>query len=266
MRAVFLIVIFAILMFRGVPLMGALLLAVLLTVALSVVLAALARATVKGRRPHPADAHEPVSSAQANRKKRRKRAAPSVKDGDIGPAVRHMLERGETDAAIRCIEEHVPGSWGVRGDIIAMVEEHGRLQRSLRIARLAGVPMPDEAATVAAEQIDLIADRARRMAFIHMHGTMNPRIEASLGKLVAGKEPLIAQSATLRAELAESTANPQWGEHEERELLRTLERMSNTLQAMNSELATNELDGIAELDHAPVLEPGLPAKPQSAHG
>ena len=32
----------------------------------------------------------------------------------------------------------------------------------------------------------VMADRARRMAFISQHGLMNPRIEASLNRLVRG--------------------------------------------------------------------------------
>ena len=167
-----------------------------------------------------------------------------------------MLERGDAESATRCIVESIPSSWAPRAEILKLAEEQGRLQRSIRIARLAGVPMPDEADSVAAEQVELIADRARRMAFIHLHGAMNPRIASSLVRLVAGTEPLIVQSATLRADLAESTANPQWGVQQEKELLRKLERMSNTLQALNSDLATDELEQLAEPEKAAALVAG----------
>jgi len=170
-----------------------------------------------------------------------------------------MLERGDHGAAIRCIEEYIPGSWEARQHIIALVDEHGMLQRSIRIARRAGVPMPDEATGFADEQIEMIADRARRMAFVHQHDAMNPRIAASLGRLANGAAPLIAQSTTLRADLAESTGNPQWGQHEEKELLRKLERMSHTLRAMNTDLQSEEIVALAALERVAALDAGSPS-------
>jgi DNA-binding CsgD family transcriptional regulator len=222
--------------FRDGTVVGSIFLAIILTVAICLVLGAASHAARQGKSPR--------SQAASKGRKSRTKPAP-ITDGDIGPYVTSMLERGDHDAVILCIEEYIPGSWTARQDIIDLVEEHGRLQRSIRIASLAGVPMPDEAAGFSSEQIELIADRARRMAFVHQHGAMNPRIAASLTRLANGTEPLIALSTTLRADLAESTGNPQWGEHEERELLRKLERMSNTLRAMNSDLVT---DAIPETD------------------
>ena len=244
MKMVFLILVFAILVFRGGPFVGSLLLAIALTILLGIVLAIVARAAHKAKAAVPVP---PTVTLPASRKRGKKGrvVVPKIADGDIGPYVRTMLERGDHEAVIRCIEEYVPGSWDARQDIVALVREHGRLQRSFHIATLAGVPMPDEAVGFSTEQIDLITDRARRMAFTHQHGAMSPRVEASVNRLMAGTTPLIVLSSTLRADLAESTANPQWGEMEERELVRKLERMSNTLQAMNSELA---LDPLAELD------------------
>ena len=102
--------------------------------------------------------------------------------------------------------------------------------------------MPEDTADFSARQSGLVADRARRMAFINQHGLMNDRIEASLNRLTRGADALAAQSTALRAELAESTGNPLWGEHEERELRRKLERMTNTLRAMSSDLLVDELD------------------------
>jgi len=238
MKAIFLLLVFAILVFRGGPILPSLVVAVILTVILGIALHVLGRAIRKPRDDHQPRRIPAPPPAKRGRSSRRK-SAPKIRDGDIGPYVKHMLEHGDPEAAARCIVESVPGSWAPRADILKLVEEQGRLQRSIRIARLAGVPMPDEADSVAAEQVELIADRARRMAFIHLHGTMNPRIAQSLTRLVAGTEPLIVLSATLRADLAESTANPQWGAQQERELLRKLERMSNTLQAMNTGLDTD---------------------------
>lgn len=225
---------------RDGTVVASLFLAIIVTVGISIVLEIMSRS---------ARAIQAAAGPRQTTDKRRasgKKAASAITDGDIGPFVKSRLEREDQDAVIRCIEEYIPGSWEARRELIALVEEHGMLRRSFRIANLAGVAMPDEATSFSAQQSDLIADRARRMAFIHLHGTMTPRIEASLARLVTGTEPLIAQSNTLRADLAESTANPQWGEQEEKELLRTLSRMSNTLQAMNSDLASDGLDALAK--------------------
>lgn len=242
MKLLFLILVFAAnMIFRDGTVLGSLLLAILLTVMISIVLRVMSRAAHQGK---------PTSNHQTppKRKTSRKKSARAITDGDIGPYVTSMLERGDHQAVIRRIKKHIPGSWPVRRDLIAVVEEHGRLQRSFRIANLAGVPMPEEATGFATQQIDLIADRARRMAFIHLHGAMNERIEASLTQLLGGMEPLLAQSSMLRADLAESTANPQWGEQQEKELLRKLARMSNTVQAMNSNLMRDHGGEIAGLD------------------
>ena len=170
---------------------------------------------------------------------------PKIVDGDIGPYLSHTLERGDRDAVFDCLTTAIPASWPSRQAILMLADEHCRLQRSIRIARRAGVPMPDDTEAFSARQTEMIADRARRMAFISQHGLMNPRIEASLNRLVRGAGELTRQSMTLRAELAESTGNPLWGTEEERELRRTLERMTNTLRAMSSELLVDDLDRLA---------------------
>ncbi len=225
MRLIFAIVVFAasLIVLRG-TIVGSLFLALFLTMVFSIALMIASR-----------------------KRKRRAKAALRITDGDIGPYVKHMLKVGNHGAVIACIEEYVPASWEVRRDILTLVVEHGRLQRSIGIADRAGVPMPDEAAEFSVAQADMIADRARRMAFIHQHGAMNPRIHASLNRLATGVVPLVSLSTELRADLAESTGNLQWGAQDERELRRTLERMSNTLRAMNSELMT---DGFEELSAA----------------
>lgn len=208
---------------RDGSILGSIALAILIAIATGIVLTA---------------THRPRTHAA--RRPRHAKPAPSVAEGDIGPAVKGALERGDYAAATRCITEGVPWNWEARRDLIALVEEHGLLQRSMRIAGMAGVPVPDEAADVAAAQIDLIADRARRMAFVCQHGTMNPRIEASLTRLADGARSVSAQSAQLRVDLAESTGQSQWGAQEERELLRKLERMSNTLQALRTDSFADE--------------------------
>ncbi len=257
MKLLFLILVFAAnMILRDGTILGSLLLAIFLTLMITIVLRAMSRA-----------AHRSTTTASPNQTARRNRAsratpAPSIEDGDIGPYVTHMLEREDHDAVILCIEEYIPGSWEARQDIIDLIEEHGMLQRSFRIARLAGVPMPDEATDFSAAQIAMIADRTRRMAFVHQHDAMNPRIAASLTRLTMNAKPLIVQSSTLRADLAESTGNPQWGAHEEKELLRKLERMSNTLNSMNSDVLTNDFDKmhLAAPDEAvAALGQGLPA-------
>jgi len=248
MKPIFLILVFsANMVFRDGSAVASLFLAIILTVALSIFLEIKSRAKRQSRRA-------------------RAKSAPPIADGDIGPHMKHMLERGKHDAAILCIEEHIPGSWEARRHIIALVDEHGMLQRSIRIARLAGVPMPDEATGFADDQIDMIADRARRMAFVYQHDAMNPRIAASLGRLANGAEPLIAQSTTLRADLAESTGNPQWGKHEEKELLRKLERMSHTLRAMNSDLQSDEIAALAAPEGVAALDPGSSLTTSSRDG
>ena len=136
-----------------------------------------------------------------------------------------------------------------------LAEEHCRLQHSIRIARMANVPLPDGIADFSHQQTQLIADRARRMAFVYQHGLTNPRIEASLDRLTQGSWELAQRSVELRAELAESTSTPQWSEHEERELRRKLERMSNTLRAMSQDVLTEEFDALA-----------APSKPQVTVG
>lgn len=236
--------------FFGGSVVGALVLAIAVVVAISILTEIVSHA----RREAPRRRGAGGSGAKRAPAPRKKRGKPAITDGDIGPFVKAMLERGKHDAAIRCVKEHVPGSWAARRDLIALVEEHGRLQRSIRIANLAGVALPDEAAGFSAEQGDLIADRARRMAFIHLHDAMTARIEASITRLMAGAGPLLTQSAMLRADLAESTANPQWGAHEERELTRKLDRMSNTLRAMNSGLAPDPFTELALAENAAVLD------------
>ena len=176
---------------------------------------------------------------------------PKVVDGDIGPYLAHLLERGEREAVQDCLTAHIPASWPSRQAILMLADEHCRLQRSISIARRAGVPMPEDTARFSAQQTEMIADRARRMAFISQHGLMNPRIDASLNRLVRGAGELTRQSMMLRAELAESTGNPLWGAEEERELRRTLERMTNTLRAMSSELLVDELDRLAPAQDLP---------------
>lgn len=260
MKLVFAILVFAFnVIVRDGSVVGSLLLAIGLTILVSSVFGAMSRAARQGHEASEARSstkHRSPKSAKSSEKK----PAPAIKDGDIGPFVASMLERGNQDAVIRCIEEYVPDSWPMRQELIALVEEHGMLRRSFRIATLAGVAMPEEASSFSTQQSNLIADRARRMAFIHLHGTMNPRIEASLTRLVAGAEPLIAQSGTLRADLAESTANPQWGAQEEKELLRKLARMSNTLQAMNSDLAGDDFGALVQPEGIAALEAGpIPA-------
>ncbi len=261
MKLVFLILVFAVNMIvRDGTVLGSLLLAILLTVIFSIVLRVMSRAA---RRTVTA------GRTESGRRNRASRATPvpSIEDGDIGPYVTHMLEREDHDAVILCIEEYIPGSWEARQDIIDLIEEHGMLQRSFRIARLAGVPMPDEATDFSAAQIEMIADRTRRMAFVHQHDAMNPRIAASLTRLTTNAKPLIAQSSTLRADLAESTGNPQWGAHEEKELLRKLERMSNMLNSMNSDTLTNELAQLAASEeHVPSLGSGSPATTNDRNG
>ena len=253
MKLIFLILVFVgNMIFRDSTIVGSLLLAIFLTVLVSIVLRVISRT-----------AHR-TANAASNQPARRNRSpevtpAPSVEDGDIGPYVTYMLEREDHDAAILCIQEYIPGSWEARQDII---EEHGMLQRSFRIARLAGVPMPDEASDFSAAQIEMIADRSRRMAFVHQHDAMNPRIAASLTRLTTNAKPLIVQSSTLRANLAESTGNPQWGALEEKGLLRKLERMSNTLNSMNSDVLTNDVDGVhlnAQDEAVAALGAGMPA-------
>jgi len=261
MKLVFLILVFAVNMIvRDGTVLGSLLLAISLTVIFSIVLRVMSRAA---RRTVTA------GRTESGRRNRASRATPvpSIEDGDIGPYVTHMLQREDHDAVILCIEEYIPGSWEARQDIINLIEEHGMLQRSFRIARLAGVPMPDEAIDFSAAQIEMIADRTRRMAFVHQHDAMNPRIAASLTRLTTNAKPLIVQSSTLRADLAESTGNPQWGAHEEKELLRKLERMSNTLNSMNSDTLTNDLAQLATSEeYVPSLDSGSPSPPNGKDG
>ncbi len=211
---------------RGLSIPAAFMLAILVVILASVVLRTVRR------------------EARKLPKSRRSRV-PVVKDGDIGPYLGYMLERGDRDAVVACIAEHIPAWWPSRQGIFTLAEEHCRLQRSIRIATAAGVPMPEDTEAFSAQQTKLIADRARRMAFVHQHGLMNDRIEASLNRLARGADSLARQSTALRAELAESTGNPQWGEQEERELRRTLERMTNTLRAMSSDLLADEFDKLA---------------------
>ncbi len=247
MKLIFaILVIAANIFFFGGTILGSLLLAIVLTVMVSIVIRIVSR---NARRNQTA----------SRGRTRRAKPAPPITDGDIGPYVKFMLERGNHDAVVLCLREQIPGSWEARRDMIALVEEHGRLQRSIRIAGLAGVPMPDEATSFSSEQIEMIADRARRMAFVHQHGAMNPRIAASLNRLVTGTQPLIVLSTTLRADLAESTGNPQWGVQEEKELLRKLERMSNTLRAMNTELVTDKFDQLPESEEVALLGSGSSA-------
>jgi hypothetical protein len=176
---------------------------------------------------------------------------PKVVDGDIGPYLAHVLEQGDHEAVVSCITQAIPATWRARDGILMLAEEHCRLQRSIRIATRAGVPMPEDTADFSARQTQLIADRARRMAFVYQHGLMNGRIEASLAKLVRGSAELTRQSTMLRAELAESTGNPMWGAEDEREIRRKLERMTNTLRAMSSDLLTDEFDRLAPASEVP---------------
>jgi hypothetical protein len=222
---------------RGVPVPAAFVLAVIVVILASLVLRVIRREARKLPRP-------------------RQKRVPQVQDGDIGPYLGYMLERGDRDAVVACIAEHIPAWWPSRQGLFTLAEEHCRLQRSIRIATLAGVPMPNDTEAFSAQQTQLIADRARRMAFIHQHGLMNDRIEASLNRLTRGADSLARQSTALRAELAESTGNPQWGEHEERELRRTLERMTNTLKAMSSDLLADEFDKLAPSNSLPATKNG----------
>jgi hypothetical protein len=181
---------------------------------------------------------------------------PAVVDGDIGPYLAYHLERGDHNAVVACITQSIPAAWPARDGILRLAEEHCRLQRSIGIATRAGVPMPDDTAAFSAQQTDLIADRARRMAFVYQHGMMNPRIEASLARLSRGADELTRQSTMLRSELAESTSNPQWGAEDERELRRKLERMTNTLRAMSSDLLTDDLDRLNPAPDLPATKIG----------
>ncbi len=176
---------------------------------------------------------------------------PKVTDGDIGPYVAYQLERGDRDAVIACITQAIPAGWPARDGLLMLADEHCRLQRSIQIARKAGVPMPEDTETFSAQQTQMIADRARRMAFVYQHGLMNPRIEASLAKLVRGSSELTRQSTMLRAELAESTVTPLWGAEEERELRRKLDRMTQTLRAMSSDLLVDDFDRLAPATDLP---------------
>ncbi len=211
---------------RGMTLPGAFLLALFVVVLVSIVLRVVRKEV--GKLPNPRNP--------------RQRRAPAIKDGDIGPYMTWALERGDSEVVYQTITTYVPGYWRARQGILLLAEEHCRLQRSIRIATAAGVPMPDDTAAFSKQQTAMIADRARRMAFINQHGMMNPRIEASLDRLARGADSLALQSTALRAELAESTAQPQWGAEEEREIRRKLERMTNTLRAMSSDLLVDEFD------------------------
>lgn len=211
---------------RGMTLPGAFFLALFAVIVVSIVLRVV-RKEVK-KLPNP--------------RKPRQGRVPAIKDGDIGPYMTWALERGDSEAVYQTITTYVPGYWRARQGILILAEEHCRLQRSIRIATAAGVPMPDDTAAFSKQQTAMIADRARRMAFINQHGMMNPRIEASLDRLARGADSLALQSSALRAELAESTAQPQWGAEEEREIRRKLERMTNTLRAMSSDLLVDEFD------------------------
>ena len=214
---------------RGMTLPGAFLLALFVVLLVSVMLRIVRKEVQKLPNPrHP-----------------RQKKAPAIRDGDIGPYLTWALERGDSEAVYQTITTHVPGYWRSRQGILLLADEHCRLQKSIRIATAAGVPMPDDTAAFSKQQTAMIADRARRMAFINQHGMMNPRIEASLDRLSRGADSLAMQSTALRAELAESTAQPQWGTDEEREIRRKLERMTNTLRAMSSDLLTDEFDKLS---------------------
>jgi hypothetical protein len=173
-----------------------------------------------------------------------RKPAPRVVNGDIGPLLAHALERGDREAALECLTQHIPASWPSRQGILMLADEHCRLQRSIRIARQAGVPLPQDTEAFFSRQTGMIVDRARRMAFVHQHGLMTPQIAASLERLVRGAGALVEQSAALRAELAASTGSPEWGSEEERELRRTLERMTTTMRAMGASILTDEQDGL----------------------
>ena len=211
---------------RGMSLPGAFLLALFAVIFFSIVLRVVRRELAK--LPNP--------------RQIRRRRAPAITNGDIGPYLTWALEQGDSEAVYQTITTYVPGYWRARQGILMLAEEHCRLQRSIRIATAAGVPMPDDTAAFSKQQTAMIADRARRMAFINQHGMMNPRIEASLDRLARGADSLALQSSALRAELAESTAQPQWGAEEEREIRRKLERMTNTLRAMSSDLLADDFD------------------------
>jgi FlaA1/EpsC-like NDP-sugar epimerase len=233
----FLLTFFGSLFLRGLSIPSAFVLAILVVILVSLVLRIVRREARKLPKP-------------------RQKRVPTVEDGDIGPYLAYMLERGDRDAVVACIAEHIPAWWPSRQGLFTLAEEHCRLQRSIRIATVAGVPMPEDTAAFSTQQTQLIADRARRMAFIHQHGLMNDRIEASLNRLTRGADSLARQSTVLRAELAESTGNPQWGEQEERELRRTLERMANTLRAMSSDLLADEFDNLAPAKSLPATKNG----------
>jgi hypothetical protein len=211
---------------RGVSLPAAFFLALLTVIVFSLVLRVVRREVRKVPRPG-------------------RRREPAIADGDIGPYVSYHLERGDREAVVACLAQHIPAAWRSREGLLMLAEEHCRLQHSIRIARMANVPLPDGIADFSRQQTQLIADRARRMAFVYQHGLTNSRIEASLDRLTQGSWELAQRSVELRAELAESTSTPQWSEHEERELRRKLERMSNTLRAMSQDVLTEEFDALA---------------------
>lgn len=219
----FLLVFFGGVLLRGVSIPAAFFLAVLTVVVVSLVLRTVKRQARKLPRP----GH---------------RREPAIAEGDIGPYVSYHLQHGNRDDVIACMAQYIPAAWRAREGLIMLADEHCRLQHSIRIARLAKVPMPDGITEFSKQQTELIADRARRMAFVYQHGLTNARIEASLNRLTQGSRELARRSMELRAELAESTSTPQWSEHEERELRRKLERMSNTLRAMSSDVLTEEFD------------------------
>lgn len=222
----FVLMLFGGVFLRGLSIPAAFLLAIVTVVVVSLVLRAVRREARKVSNPL-------------------KKRPPEIANGDIGPFLAYSLDQGDTEAVITTITQNIPGYWRSRQGILLLAEEHCRLQRSIRIATAAGVPMPDDTAAFSKQQTAMIADRARRMAFINQQAMMNPRIEASLDRLARGADTLALQSTALRAELAESTAHPQWGADEEREIRRKLERMTNTLRAMSSDLLTDEFDKLA---------------------
>ncbi|HYI25044.1 MAG TPA: hypothetical protein VD767_06495 [Thermomicrobiales bacterium] len=234
---VFLLAFFGNLLIRGGSIPVSFFVAILAVILFSLVVRKLSRHT--SRLPRPGQKREPV-----------------VVDGDIGPYLAYHLERGDQEAVVACITQAIPAGWPSRDGILRLAEEHCRLRRSITIANRAGVPMPDDTTGFSDQQTRMIADRARRMAFVYQQGLMNPRIEASLAKLVRGSGELTRQSTMLRAELAESTGNPQWGAEEERELRRKLERMTNTLRAMSSDLLTDEFDRFAPAPELPSHKAG----------
>ncbi len=101
MKLIFPILVFAAnMVFRDGSIPGSIFLAIILTVALSIALEIMSRAKRQSRRAHQGQTANQNGKPPPGRTARAK-SAPLITDGDIGPYVKSMLERGDHERAGR---------------------------------------------------------------------------------------------------------------------------------------------------------------------